>query len=103
MPAGSSVFRVHAEDKDTGSGGSITYFLQVRQDIHSATRALRWRGHLGALHFHQQLAPPPPPCLPVSLFSRVPHRDEDQKETGDLSPRLAHLDFLRVGPDPLSL
>lgn len=29
-PAGSSIFKVHAEDKDTGSGGSVTYFLQVR-------------------------------------------------------------------------
>nr|XP_048277471.1 cadherin-related family member 1 isoform X2 [Myodes glareolus] len=32
-PAGSSIFRVHAEDKDTGSGGSITYFLQ---NLHSS-------------------------------------------------------------------
>ncbi|XP_037660488.1 cadherin-related family member 1 isoform X2 [Choloepus didactylus] len=27
-PAGSSIFKVHAVDKDTGSGGSVTYFLQ---------------------------------------------------------------------------
>ncbi|XP_008833816.1 cadherin-related family member 1 [Nannospalax galili] len=27
-PSGSSIFKVHAVDKDTGSGGSITYFLQ---------------------------------------------------------------------------
>lgn len=31
IPAGSSIFKVHAVDKDTGSGGSVTYFLQVRQ------------------------------------------------------------------------
>ncbi|XP_008584310.1 PREDICTED: cadherin-related family member 1 [Galeopterus variegatus] len=28
IPAGSSIFKVHAVDKDTGSGGSVTYFLQ---------------------------------------------------------------------------
>ncbi|XP_014644526.1 PREDICTED: cadherin-related family member 1 [Ceratotherium simum simum] len=27
-PAGSSILKVHAVDKDTGSGGSVTYFLQ---------------------------------------------------------------------------
>ncbi|EGV99661.1 Protocadherin-21 [Cricetulus griseus] len=32
-PAGSSIFKVHAEDKDTGSGGSVTYFLQ---NLHSS-------------------------------------------------------------------
>ncbi|KAM5322750.1 cadherin-related family member 1 [Glossophaga mutica] len=31
IPAGSSVFKVHAVDKDTGSGGSVTYFLQNMQ------------------------------------------------------------------------
>ncbi|XP_037000116.2 cadherin-related family member 1 [Artibeus jamaicensis] len=30
-PAGSSIFKVHAVDKDTGSGGSVTYFLQNMQ------------------------------------------------------------------------
>lgn len=29
-PSGSSIFKIEAVDKDTGSGGSITYFLQVR-------------------------------------------------------------------------
>nr|XP_017834448.3 cadherin-related family member 1 isoform X5 [Callithrix jacchus] len=28
IPAGSSIFKVHAVDRDTGSGGSVTYFLQ---------------------------------------------------------------------------
>ncbi|EDL90897.1 MT-protocadherin [Rattus norvegicus] len=32
-PAGSSIFKVQAEDKDTGSGGSVTYFLQ---SLHSS-------------------------------------------------------------------
>ncbi|XP_021059229.1 cadherin-related family member 1 [Mus pahari] len=32
-PAGSSIFQVHAEDKDTGSGGSVTYSLQ---NLHSS-------------------------------------------------------------------
>ncbi|XP_004389953.1 cadherin-related family member 1 [Trichechus manatus latirostris] len=27
-PAGNSIFKVHAVDRDTGSGGSVTYFLQ---------------------------------------------------------------------------
>uniref|UniRef100_A0A8C5ZBG1 Cadherin-related family member 1 n=1 Tax=Marmota marmota marmota TaxID=9994 RepID=A0A8C5ZBG1_MARMA len=36
-PAGSSIFKVHAVDKDTGSGGSVTYFLQ---NLHSTTFAL---------------------------------------------------------------
>uniref|UniRef100_A0A8C5L2D7 Cadherin-related family member 1 n=1 Tax=Jaculus jaculus TaxID=51337 RepID=A0A8C5L2D7_JACJA len=31
-PSGSSIFKVHAVDKDTGSGGSVTYFLQ---NLHS--------------------------------------------------------------------
>ncbi|XP_076787612.1 cadherin-related family member 1 isoform X5 [Arvicanthis niloticus] len=38
-PAGSSIFKVHAEDKDTGSGGSVTYFLQLvptLQNLHSS-------------------------------------------------------------------
>ncbi|KAM5236793.1 cadherin-related family member 1 [Ctenodactylus gundi] len=30
-PPGSSIFKVHAVDKDTGSGGSVTYFLQSLQ------------------------------------------------------------------------
>ncbi|XP_016072935.1 PREDICTED: cadherin-related family member 1 [Miniopterus natalensis] len=30
-PAGSSIFKVHAVDRDTGSGGSVTYFLQNMQ------------------------------------------------------------------------
>lgn len=29
-PSSSSIFKVEAIDKDTGSGGSITYFLQVK-------------------------------------------------------------------------
>ena len=29
-PSGSSIFKIEAVDKDTGSGGSITYFLQVK-------------------------------------------------------------------------
>ncbi|XP_029324567.1 cadherin-related family member 1 isoform X2 [Mus caroli] len=33
IPAGSSIFKVHAEDKDTGSGGSVTYSLQ---NLHSS-------------------------------------------------------------------
>ncbi|XP_067828434.1 cadherin-related family member 1a [Heptranchias perlo] len=28
IPSGSSIFKVHAVDKDNGSGGSVTYFLQ---------------------------------------------------------------------------
>lgn len=28
--AGRSIFKVRAVDKDLGSGGSVTYFLQVR-------------------------------------------------------------------------
>ncbi|XP_047409413.1 cadherin-related family member 1 [Sciurus carolinensis] len=36
-PAGSSIFKVHAVDKDAGSGGSVTYFLQ---DLHSTKFAL---------------------------------------------------------------
>ncbi|KAG3264565.1 cadherin related family member 1 [Ictidomys tridecemlineatus] len=36
-PAGSSIFKVHAVDKDAGSGGSVTYFLQ---NLHSTTFAL---------------------------------------------------------------
>ncbi|XP_045698305.1 cadherin-related family member 1 isoform X3 [Phyllostomus hastatus] len=46
-PAGSSIFKVHAMDKDTGSGGSVTYFLQNIQstkfamDHHSGVLRLR--------------------------------------------------------------
>ncbi|XP_036079548.1 cadherin-related family member 1 isoform X2 [Rousettus aegyptiacus] len=46
-PAGSSIFKVHAMDKDTGSGGSVTYFLQNMQstkfavDRHSGVLRLR--------------------------------------------------------------
>lgn len=29
-PSSSSIFKIEAIDKDTGSGGSITYFLQVK-------------------------------------------------------------------------
>ncbi|XP_003783552.1 cadherin-related family member 1 [Otolemur garnettii] len=36
-PAGSSIFKVHAVDKDTGSGGSVTYFLQ---NLHSTKFAM---------------------------------------------------------------
>ncbi|XP_012503443.1 PREDICTED: cadherin-related family member 1 isoform X1 [Propithecus coquereli] len=36
-PAGSSIFKVHAVDKDTGSGGSVTYFLQ---NLHSTQFAM---------------------------------------------------------------
>ncbi|XP_020040624.2 cadherin-related family member 1 isoform X1 [Castor canadensis] len=36
-PSGSSIFKVHAVDKDTGSGGSVTYFLQ---DLHSTKFAV---------------------------------------------------------------
>ncbi|KAK2497201.1 hypothetical protein MC885_006808 [Smutsia gigantea] len=36
-PAGSSITKVHAVDKDTGSGGSVTYFLQ---SMHSAKFAV---------------------------------------------------------------
>ncbi|KAF6107928.1 cadherin related family member 1 [Phyllostomus discolor] len=47
IPAGSSIFKVHAMDKDTGSGGSVTYFLQNIQstkfamDHHSGVLRLR--------------------------------------------------------------
>ncbi|XP_032987221.1 cadherin-related family member 1 isoform X4 [Rhinolophus ferrumequinum] len=46
-PPGSSIFKVHALDKDTGSGGSVTYFLQNMQstkfamDRHSGVLRLR--------------------------------------------------------------
>ncbi|XP_045426670.1 cadherin-related family member 1 isoform X2 [Pipistrellus kuhlii] len=46
-PAGSSLFEVHAVDKDTGSGGSVTYFLQnllatqFTVDRHSGVLRLR--------------------------------------------------------------
>ncbi|XP_048191873.1 cadherin-related family member 1 [Perognathus longimembris pacificus] len=36
-PSGSSIFKVHAVDKDTGSGGSVTYFLQ---NLHSTYFAM---------------------------------------------------------------
>ncbi|XP_004680744.1 PREDICTED: cadherin-related family member 1 [Condylura cristata] len=46
-PAGSSIFKVQAVDKDTGSGGSVTYFLQnphstkFAMDRHSGVLRLR--------------------------------------------------------------
>ncbi|XP_017503159.3 cadherin-related family member 1 isoform X1 [Manis javanica] len=46
-PAGSSIIKVHAVDKDTGSGGSVTYFLQSKDsatfamDHHSGVLRLR--------------------------------------------------------------
>ncbi|XP_010596548.1 cadherin-related family member 1 [Loxodonta africana] len=46
-PAGSSIFKVHAVDRDTGSGGSVTYFLQnphstkFAMDRHSGVLRLR--------------------------------------------------------------
>ncbi|XP_007533991.1 cadherin-related family member 1 isoform X1 [Erinaceus europaeus] len=46
-PAGSSIFKVQALDKDTGSGGSVTYFLQNQHsskftmDRHSGVLRLR--------------------------------------------------------------
>nr|XP_019611104.1 PREDICTED: cadherin-related family member 1 isoform X1 [Rhinolophus sinicus] len=46
-PPGSSILKVHAVDKDTGSGGSVTYFLQNMQstkfamDRHSGVLRLR--------------------------------------------------------------
>ncbi|XP_019482007.1 PREDICTED: cadherin-related family member 1 isoform X1 [Hipposideros armiger] len=46
-PPGSSIFKVHAVDKDTGSGGSVTYFLQNTQstkftmDRHNGVLRLR--------------------------------------------------------------
>lgn len=33
-PSSSSIFKIEAIDKDTGSGGSITYFLQVKYCLH---------------------------------------------------------------------
>ncbi|XP_045149236.1 cadherin-related family member 1 [Echinops telfairi] len=46
-PAGSSILKVHAVDRDTGSGGSVTYFLQnshatpFAMDRHSGVLRLR--------------------------------------------------------------
>ncbi|XP_075415275.1 cadherin-related family member 1 [Tenrec ecaudatus] len=46
-PAGSSIFKVHAVDRDTGSGGSVSYFLQnshataFAMDRHSGVLRLR--------------------------------------------------------------
>ncbi|XP_032694477.1 cadherin-related family member 1 [Lontra canadensis] len=37
LPTGSSIMKVHAVDKDTGSGGSVTYFLQ---NVHATKFAL---------------------------------------------------------------
>ncbi|XP_035959852.1 cadherin-related family member 1 isoform X2 [Halichoerus grypus] len=37
IPAGSSIIKVHAVDKDTGSGGAVTYFLQ---NVHTTKFAL---------------------------------------------------------------
>lgn len=33
--SGSSIYKVQAVDKDTGSGGSVTYYLQVQKDGHT--------------------------------------------------------------------
>lgn len=33
--SGSSIYKVQAVDKDTGSGGSVTYYLQVQKDDHT--------------------------------------------------------------------
>ncbi|GAB5578526.1 cadherin-related family member 1 [Prionailurus iriomotensis] len=47
IPTGSSIIKVHAVDKDTGSGGSVTYFLQnmhatkFAMDRHSGVLRLR--------------------------------------------------------------
>ncbi|XP_039334340.1 cadherin-related family member 1 isoform X2 [Saimiri boliviensis] len=43
IPAGSSIFKVHAVDRDTGSGGSVTYFLQ---NLHSPFAVDRHSGVL---------------------------------------------------------
>ncbi|KAK2098331.1 hypothetical protein P7K49_023782 [Saguinus oedipus] len=43
IPAGSSIFKVHAMDRDTGSGGSVTYFLQ---NLHSPFAVDRHSGVL---------------------------------------------------------
>ncbi|EHB07411.1 Protocadherin-21 [Heterocephalus glaber] len=51
-PAGSSLFAVHAVDRDTGSGGSVTYFLQslhltkFAMDRHSGVLRLQAGGTL---------------------------------------------------------
>ncbi|KFO34012.1 Cadherin-related family member 1 [Fukomys damarensis] len=47
-PAGSSLFTVHAVDRDTGSGGSVTYFLQ---------RCTHHRPFLPALTSRPELSP----------------------------------------------
>ncbi|KAM6163748.1 cadherin-related family member 1 [Rhynchocyon petersi] len=44
IPAGKSIFKVHAVDRDTGSGGSVTYFLQ---NPHSTIFAMDY--HSGVL------------------------------------------------------
>uniref|UniRef100_A0A674NUV1 Cadherin-related family member 1 n=1 Tax=Takifugu rubripes TaxID=31033 RepID=A0A674NUV1_TAKRU len=36
--SGSSIYRVQAVDKDTGSGGSVTYYLQVQEDAINTTK-----------------------------------------------------------------
>ena len=41
-PSGSSIARVRAVDRDTGSAGSVTYFLKVRWDAQEVTRGLGW-------------------------------------------------------------
>ncbi|XP_002820787.4 cadherin-related family member 1 isoform X2 [Pongo abelii] len=43
IPAGSIIFKVHAVDRDTGSGGSVTYFLQ---NLHSPFAVDRHSGVL---------------------------------------------------------
>lgn len=42
IPTGSSIITVHAVDKDTGSGGSVTYFLQVRSLPEAWARGDTW-------------------------------------------------------------
>lgn len=51
-PSGSSIARVRAVDRDTGSAGSVTYFLKVRWDAQEVTRGLGWWGHLDGLRLH---------------------------------------------------
>uniref|UniRef100_A0A673W2S2 Cadherin related family member 1 n=1 Tax=Salmo trutta TaxID=8032 RepID=A0A673W2S2_SALTR len=40
-PAGSSIYRVQAVDKDMGSGGSVTYYLQFTIDGHSGVLRIK--------------------------------------------------------------
>uniref|UniRef100_A0A8C7PT19 Photoreceptor cadherin n=1 Tax=Oncorhynchus mykiss TaxID=8022 RepID=A0A8C7PT19_ONCMY len=46
-PAGSSIYRVQAVDKDMGSGGSVTYYLQVNNG--TPTTKFTIDGHSGVL------------------------------------------------------